>query len=124
MFCTKCGKEQIENTKFCTACGNNLAGVAISPPAYAHSLTNQQGVALWDKYFSWQGRISRKKFWIMSLYIAGISIINIIILSAGLSEFSFSIIGVGVILMLMTLMMSCSITVRAAHNYGKTPFGL
>ena len=55
MFCTNCGKELAEGTKFCTNCGNALSGenVQIQPVAVNKS---QQAYAQQPQYQSFQGQ--------------------------------------------------------------------
>ncbi len=113
LCCAKCGKENIENSRVCAACGSDMEVAAISPSISAQNAVSKQGQSIWDKYCSWQGRISRKRFWVMSLYIVGLGIVNLIILEA-------EMIGISTIVSLITLVLSLSIAVRGAHNYGKS----
>jgi len=75
MFCSKCGKENLDDAKFCSSCGASIGTVAevknVTPLVSNTSESMSFGTAIatcFSKFFNFSGRASRSEFWWFYLF--------------------------------------------------------
>lgn len=90
MFCSKCGKEKFDNTKFCASCGTNneiVAGlkyVAPSASGVDGPMTFGKSISTcFSKFFDFNGRASRPEYWWFYLFTLLLSWGSILVDSSG-----------------------------------------
>jgi uncharacterized membrane protein YhaH (DUF805 family) len=75
MFCSKCGKENADDAKFCSSCGAAIGTVEeikiVTPTVSTTSESMSFGTAIatcFSKFFNFSGRASRSEFWWFYLF--------------------------------------------------------
>ncbi len=83
-FCTNCGAEIHGNGHFCTKCGAPVAGGTGGTYPAPQSTLNKTDQAFFDMvkndYFSYEGRLNRKPYFLRSLIIIAIAVALYILL--------------------------------------------
>ena len=102
MKCQQCGKENVENAKFCGECGSNFSSEEVTaPPPGLPSVGFGEAISRgFTNYFKFSGRSSRPEYWWWTLFCSLLAIIP------------FSI--------LVTFIPSLAVTSRRLHDKGKS----
>ena len=77
MFCQRCGKEQPEDTTFCSRCGDTIKGAgagAAGAPMGSNHLTFQKSISTcFSKFAAFDGRATRSEYWWFYLFTVIVS---------------------------------------------------
>lgn len=76
MFCSKCGKENSNDTKFCGNCGTAISAPSVpglvvtttGVPSKQMTFSESIAMTFFSKYNDFQGRASRQEFWWFMLF--------------------------------------------------------
>lgn len=70
MFCPKCGKENMDDARFCGTCGNTIPAVSVAQPSVQAPIYSTQPeskseikMTFSQILFSFKGRIPRSTYW-------------------------------------------------------------
>lgn len=140
MYCSKCGKHNTEDSKFCQYCGTELAKISTKDSSFGEtkteeeffqteskesSLKNKTNILsnyfnVIKKYVDFKGRASRKEYWLF--YLANTIIYLVLGLLEGLlginTESEESIFAL--IYQLFILIPGLAVGVRRMHDTGKS----
>ena len=129
MFCTNCGKESAEGTKFCGGCGAEVNGVGDNSSGGEGGTGGRSeakvsfGKAInlgFSNYFKFNGRATRAEYWWWVLFTVAIHGILFIVNSARSGGSIATIVTFSGYFLFLTLIPSLALGSRRLHDINRT----
>ena len=119
-FCSKCGTQLEEGIKFCPKCGQPTEVTVKREEPRQPVMEGMAKEGFKDKFFSFEGRLNRKPFFLRGLALGVVAGILILLVGGTDENASGITLAVTVVIYLICLIGQMALSVRRCHDLNRT----